>query len=278
MRIRKNTTLSSLLLTAGCGGERPQTHVCHFNQSPWDVIPFTSPCYGPAALTSQLDSSWFLPSSSSSSPRIHQFDGDDSFNGNVSLGDSSGAAERVFGCSFLDNWIIGPRIGFEIPGATIGPVPIWSFYRPQTFLKSSYIRREVYIKREKKKFPVSSPWRNSISLRRTTTRNYPTKNRPISRGGGAAAATKPRNHRKLPVSRAATEGLRRRGAPPRRHGGDGHVERGRKLRRRRTLTSFTITRGSARGGEKGEAARVGRRRRLLLVMVTGIVLRIAAII
>ncbi|XP_019056492.1 PREDICTED: uncharacterized protein LOC104801575 [Tarenaya hassleriana] len=93
MRIRKNTTLSSLLSAAGCGGEKTQTHVCHLNQSPWDVIPFTSSVDAAAAvLTNQLDSPWFLPSSSSCS---HQFDGDDSFNGNVSLGDSYGAAESV---------------------------------------------------------------------------------------------------------------------------------------------------------------------------------------
>lgn len=73
MRIRKNTKLSSVLLaTAGYGGERPETYVCQLNQSPWDVIPVTSS--GDCELTNLLDSSWFLPlsSSSSSPPLIHK--------------------------------------------------------------------------------------------------------------------------------------------------------------------------------------------------------------
>ncbi|XP_024010101.1 uncharacterized protein LOC18015242 isoform X2 [Eutrema salsugineum] len=99
MRIRKNTKLSSMLLaTAGYGGERPETYVCHLNQSPWDVIPLTSSDDGDdaAELFNLIDSSWFLPSPSSSSPPlIHQFDGEDSSNGNVSLGDSNGASESL---------------------------------------------------------------------------------------------------------------------------------------------------------------------------------------
>ncbi|XP_010426876.1 PREDICTED: uncharacterized protein LOC104711805 [Camelina sativa] len=99
MRIRKNTKLASVLL--GYGGERPETYVCHLNQSPWDVIPVTSS--GDCELTNLLDSSWFLPLSSSSSssstppPLIHhhQFDGEDNnFNADVSLGDCNGAAVR----------------------------------------------------------------------------------------------------------------------------------------------------------------------------------------
>ncbi|EOA21219.1 hypothetical protein CARUB_v10001568mg [Capsella rubella] len=96
MRIRKNTKLASVLLaTAGYGGERQETYVCHLNQSPWDVIPVTSS--GDCDLTNLLDSSWFLPlssssSSSSSPPLLHQFNGEDSFNGDVSLGDCNGAA------------------------------------------------------------------------------------------------------------------------------------------------------------------------------------------
>ncbi|KAL1213595.1 hypothetical protein V5N11_000666 [Cardamine amara subsp. amara] len=96
MRIRKNTKLASMLLaTAGYGGEIPETYTCHLNQSPWDVIPVSS--FGDGELTNLLDSSWFLPSPSSSSspPLIHKFNGDDSFNGNVSLGDCNGTAERL---------------------------------------------------------------------------------------------------------------------------------------------------------------------------------------
>lgn len=73
MRIRKNTKLSSMLLaTAGYGGEIPETYTCHLNQSPWDVIPVSS--FGDGELTNLLDSSWFLPSPSSSSspPLIHK--------------------------------------------------------------------------------------------------------------------------------------------------------------------------------------------------------------
>ncbi|KAF8045845.1 hypothetical protein N665_4334s0003, partial [Sinapis alba] len=45
-----------------------------------------------------IDSSWFLPSPSSSSPSLtHLFAGEDNFNGNVSLGDSLGAAQRLNG-------------------------------------------------------------------------------------------------------------------------------------------------------------------------------------
>ncbi|KAH0855750.1 hypothetical protein HID58_084011, partial [Brassica napus] len=104
MRIRKNMKLSSMLLaTAGYGGDKLETYVCPLNQSPWDVIPLTSSLDddnddGAAELTNLIDSSWFLPSPSSSSPSLtHQFAGEDNFNGNVSLGDSNGAAQRLNG-------------------------------------------------------------------------------------------------------------------------------------------------------------------------------------
>ncbi|CAH2069118.1 unnamed protein product [Thlaspi arvense] len=116
MRIRKNTKLSAMLLTtAGYGGERPETYVCHLSQSPWDVIPLPSSCDGDDAteLINLIDSSWFLPSPSSSSPPlIHQLDGEDSFNGNGSLGDSNGAAERVL-VVFLLVSVIGLIISVE---------------------------------------------------------------------------------------------------------------------------------------------------------------------
>lgn len=72
MRIRKNMKLSSMLLaTAGNGGDKLETYVCPLNQSPWDVIPLTSSLDddddGAAELTNLIDSSWFLPSPSSSS-------------------------------------------------------------------------------------------------------------------------------------------------------------------------------------------------------------------
>ncbi|KAG2331059.1 hypothetical protein Bca52824_002239 [Brassica carinata] len=99
MRIRKNMKLSSMLLaTAGNGGDKLETYVCPLNQSPWDVIPLTSSLDddddGAAELTNLIDSSWFLPSPSSSS---HLFAGEDNFNGNVSLGDSIGAPQRFSG-------------------------------------------------------------------------------------------------------------------------------------------------------------------------------------
>ncbi|KAJ0265255.1 hypothetical protein HA466_0015750 [Hirschfeldia incana] len=102
MRIRKNMKLSSMLLaTAGNGGDKLETYVCPLNQSPWDVIPLTSSLDeddGAAELTNLIDSSWFLPSPSSSSPSLtHQFAGEDNFNGNVSLGDSIGASQRFNG-------------------------------------------------------------------------------------------------------------------------------------------------------------------------------------
>ncbi|XWS35812.1 hypothetical protein CRYUN_Cryun20dG0028200 [Craigia yunnanensis] len=73
MRIRKNAKLSSLIYPQG---SRPDSvHVCQLNQSPWDVIPFSQEPH---------------PSS------LHQqFEGEDSFNGNGSLGDSIGAVESV---------------------------------------------------------------------------------------------------------------------------------------------------------------------------------------
>ncbi|KAF5451643.1 hypothetical protein F2P56_026733 [Juglans regia] len=72
MRIRKNAKLSSLWFSSShaLAPESLQTHVCQLNQSPWDAISF-----GP-------DTS-------------HQFDGEDSFTGNASLGDSVGAEESV---------------------------------------------------------------------------------------------------------------------------------------------------------------------------------------
>lgn len=79
MRIRKNMKLSSMLLaTAGYGGDKLETYVCPLNQSPWDVIPLTSSLDddnddGAAELTNLIDSWWFLPSPSSSSPSLtHQ--------------------------------------------------------------------------------------------------------------------------------------------------------------------------------------------------------------
>ncbi|KAG8663768.1 uncharacterized protein LOC110621411 isoform X2 [Manihot esculenta] len=74
MRIRKNANISSLMFSHASGPEALQTHVCQLNQSPWDVIPFAQETY---------------PSS------LHQFEGEDSFNGNGSLGDSIGAVESV---------------------------------------------------------------------------------------------------------------------------------------------------------------------------------------
>ncbi|XP_012083342.1 uncharacterized protein LOC105642953 isoform X2 [Jatropha curcas] len=72
MRIRKNANLSSLISSHASGPESLQTHVCQLNQSPWDVIPFSQETY---------------PSS------LHQFEEEDSFNGNGSLGNSIGAVE-----------------------------------------------------------------------------------------------------------------------------------------------------------------------------------------
>ncbi|KAJ4837173.1 hypothetical protein Tsubulata_027056 [Turnera subulata] len=75
MRIRKNANLLSLMFSHASGGPEPlQPRVCQLNQSPWDVIPFSE------------DTS---PSS------FHLFEGEDSFNGNGSLGDSIGAVESV---------------------------------------------------------------------------------------------------------------------------------------------------------------------------------------
>ncbi|KAL9396936.1 hypothetical protein Peur_011189 [Populus x canadensis] len=76
MRIRKNAKLSSLVFSHGSGAQPLQTHVCQLNQSPWDVISFSQETY--------------YPSSS-----LSQFEGEDSLNGNGSLGDSIGAVESV---------------------------------------------------------------------------------------------------------------------------------------------------------------------------------------
>ncbi|KAK2988442.1 hypothetical protein RJ640_022279 [Escallonia rubra] len=71
MRIRKHAKISPLLFSSSTDNIL-QTHVCQLNQSPWDVIIF-----------------------SPDEPSPYQLDGDDSFTGNGSLGDSIGA-ERVF--------------------------------------------------------------------------------------------------------------------------------------------------------------------------------------
>ncbi|PPS15592.1 hypothetical protein GOBAR_AA04986 [Gossypium barbadense] len=73
MRIRKNAKLSSLIHSEGSRAE--SVHVCELNQSPWDVISFAQDPY-PSYLH-------------------HQFEAEDSFNGNGSLGDSIGAVESV---------------------------------------------------------------------------------------------------------------------------------------------------------------------------------------
>ncbi|KAE8727531.1 Syntaxin of plants 71 [Hibiscus syriacus] len=73
MRIRKNKKLSSLICTQG---SRPDgVHVCRLNQSTWDAIPLS-----PEPYPSHLH---------------HQFECEDSFNGNGSVGDSIGAVESV---------------------------------------------------------------------------------------------------------------------------------------------------------------------------------------
>ncbi|GMI98418.1 MATERNAL EFFECT EMBRYO ARREST 46, EMBRYO SAC DEVELOPMENT ARREST 8 [Hibiscus trionum] len=79
MRIRKNAKLSSVVNSTGAGAET--VHVCELNQSPWDVIPFAHEPY-PSYLH-------------------HQFEPEDSFNGNGSLGDSVGAVESV--ASMMDS-------------------------------------------------------------------------------------------------------------------------------------------------------------------------------
>ncbi|KAG4119687.1 hypothetical protein ERO13_D11G095300v2 [Gossypium hirsutum] len=73
MRIRKNAKLSSLIHSEGSRAE--SVHVCELNQSPWDVISFAQDPY-PSYLH-------------------HQFEAEDSFNGNGSLGDSIGAVESL---------------------------------------------------------------------------------------------------------------------------------------------------------------------------------------
>ncbi|CAA7017344.1 unnamed protein product [Microthlaspi erraticum] len=107
MRIRKNTELSSILLaTAGIGGEKLETYVCHLNQSPWDVtipVAFSGDRVGAAEFSNLPDSSWFVPSPTSSPPPlIHQLDKEDSSDGNESLGNSNGAAQRL-NCSMENN-------------------------------------------------------------------------------------------------------------------------------------------------------------------------------
>lgn len=74
MRIRKNAKLSSILPSHASTPETLQTHVCQLNQSPWDVIPF---------------------SQDSCPSLIYQFEGEDSFTGNGSFGESIGAVESV---------------------------------------------------------------------------------------------------------------------------------------------------------------------------------------
>ncbi|KAE8665802.1 Syntaxin of plants 71 [Hibiscus syriacus] len=79
MRIRKNAKLSSLINSTGSRVET--VHVCELNQSPWDVIPFAQEPY-PSYLH-------------------HQFEPEDNFNGNESLGDSVGTVKSV--ASMIDN-------------------------------------------------------------------------------------------------------------------------------------------------------------------------------
>ncbi|CAK9134388.1 unnamed protein product [Ilex paraguariensis] len=81
MRIRKHAKISPLMFSSsGLQTETLfQTHMCQLNQSPWDVITF--PPSDPA--TPQPP------------PPPFQVDGDDSFTGNGSLGDSVGAVESV---------------------------------------------------------------------------------------------------------------------------------------------------------------------------------------
>ncbi|XP_039011979.1 uncharacterized protein LOC120141108 [Hibiscus syriacus] len=79
MRIRKNAKLSSVVNPTGSRSE--SVHVCEMNQTPWDVVPFAQvPC--PSYLH-------------------HQFEYEDSFHGNGSLGDSISAVESV--ASMMDS-------------------------------------------------------------------------------------------------------------------------------------------------------------------------------
>ncbi|XP_062090375.1 growth-regulating factor 4 [Humulus lupulus] len=73
MRIRKNAKVSPLLFSSHASApEVLQSHVCQLNQSPWDVIPFAQYSFS------------------------YQIEGEDSFTGNGSLGDSNiGAVESV---------------------------------------------------------------------------------------------------------------------------------------------------------------------------------------
>ncbi|KAK8650553.1 hypothetical protein V6N13_140185 [Hibiscus sabdariffa] len=74
MRIRKNKKLSSLICSPQ--GSRPETvHDCRLNQSTWDVIP--------------------LPQEPHPSYLHHQFEYEGVFNGDGSVGDSTGAVESV---------------------------------------------------------------------------------------------------------------------------------------------------------------------------------------
>ncbi|KAA8516076.1 hypothetical protein F0562_019255 [Nyssa sinensis] len=77
MRIRKHAKIAAMVSPTESSSHlsTDQTHVCQLNRSPWDVIIFP-------------------PDSSSSTPP-YQVDGDDSFTGNGSLGDSTGAVESV---------------------------------------------------------------------------------------------------------------------------------------------------------------------------------------
>ncbi|KAL4339190.1 hypothetical protein GQ457_08G022730 [Hibiscus cannabinus] len=74
MRIRKNKKLSSLICSPQ--GSRPESvHDCRLNQSTWDVIP--------------------LPPEPYPSYLHHQFEYEGIFNGDGSVGDSTGAVESV---------------------------------------------------------------------------------------------------------------------------------------------------------------------------------------
>ncbi|KAE8679528.1 Syntaxin of plants 71 [Hibiscus syriacus] len=72
MRIRKNKKLSSSLIYPQGSRVPESVHVCRLNQSTWDVIPLPQEPY-----------------------LHHQFEYEDIFNGNGSIGDSIGAVESV---------------------------------------------------------------------------------------------------------------------------------------------------------------------------------------
>ncbi|GLT46580.1 hypothetical protein SLA2020_203240 [Shorea laevis] len=84
MRIRKNAQLGLRGLSQGSALPVRQAHACQLNQSPWDVMSFGA------------------PEGNSRNPLLPlQFEGEDSLNGNGSLGDSMGAVESV--ASMIDS-------------------------------------------------------------------------------------------------------------------------------------------------------------------------------